>query len=117
MASYAPILLLFVLSAGVAGVLLTLATVIGPRSMNTRKTMPFECGNKPLGPQIKRVSVKFYVVALMFVAFDLETVFLYPWAVVFQDLGWRGFWMMFTFVAVLALGLVYVWKKGALDWD
>jgi NADH-quinone oxidoreductase subunit A len=116
-ANYGAILTLFLLSGLIAVVLFALATVLGPRSMNTRKAMPFECGNKPLGPQVKRVSVKFYVVALLFIAFDLETVFLYPWAVVFRELGWPGFWMAFTFVVILGFGLVYVWRKGALDWD
>ena len=115
--NYAPILALFLAAAGIAALLLTLATVLGPRSPNTRKAQPFECGNKPLGPTIRRISVKFYVVALLFIAFDLETVFLYPWAVVFQELGTRGFVLMLSFVFVLTLGLVYVWRKGALDWD
>jgi NADH-quinone oxidoreductase subunit A len=61
--------------------------------------------------------VKFYIVALLFVLFDMETVFLFPWAVIFRELGWAGFWAMVSFVFVLALGLVYVWKKGALDWE
>ncbi len=117
MANYAPILALFVIAAAIAGVLLTLATVIGPKAMNARKALPFECGNKPLGPANTRVAVKFYVVALLFIAFDIETVFLYPWAVVFRDLGMRGFVLMLSFVFVLGLGLVYVWKKGALEWD
>lgn len=115
--NYAPILVLFVASAAIAGLLFTLATLLGPKAMNTRKALPFECGNKPLGPTVKRMSVKFYVVALLFIAFDLETVFLYSWAVVFQELGMRGFVLMLSFVFVLTLGLVYVWKKGALEWD
>jgi len=115
--NYAPILILFIAAAGIAGILLTLATFLGPRSPNTRKAQPFECGNKPLGPTVRRISVKFYVVALLFIAFDLETVFLYPWAVVFQELGMRGFVLMMSFVFILTLGLVYVWRKGALDWD
>ena len=117
MVHYAPILVLLVLAGGIAGLLLMLATVLGPKAMNTRKALPFECGNRPLGPRIQRVSVKFYLVALLFVAFDLETVFLYPWAVCFRELGMRGFVMMLSFVSVLALGLVYVWKKGALEWE
>ena len=117
MANYVAILTLFLLSATIAAVMFTLATVLGPKQMNTRKALPFECGNKPLGPSMKRASVKFYVVALLFIAFDIEAVFLFPWAVVFRDLGWAGFWTAFTFVAILGLGLVYVWRKGALDWD
>lgn len=117
MVSYIPILGLFVVALGIAFTLFGLATVLGPKQMNTRKALPFECGNKPLGPAVKKMSVKFYVVALLFIAFDIETVFLYPWAVVFQELGMRGFVLMLSFVFVLGIGLVYVWKKGALDWD
>ncbi|MCC7386785.1 MAG: NADH-quinone oxidoreductase subunit A [Deltaproteobacteria bacterium] len=117
MANYGAILILFLAAAALSGVLFTLATVIGPKSQNTRKARPFECGNNPLGPTVRKLSVKFYLVALLFIVFDLETVFLYPWAVVYTDLGMRGFWMMFTFVGVLGLGLVYVWRKGALDWE
>ncbi len=65
----------------------------------------------------QRVSVKFYIVALLFILFDMETVFLFPWAVVYRDLGWVGFWSMISFVSILLMGLVYVWKKGALDWE
>ncbi|MFO0724932.1 MAG: NADH-quinone oxidoreductase subunit A [Myxococcota bacterium] len=117
MVSYVPILGLFVVSAVISLTLFGLATVIGPKRMNTRKALPFECGNKPLGPAVKKLSVKFYVVALLFIAFDIETVFLYPWGVVFQELGMRGFVLMVSFIFVLGIGLVYVWKKGALDWD
>jgi NADH-quinone oxidoreductase subunit A len=114
--SYGAILILFVIAAAIATLLWTLATVLGPKAMNPLKAEPFECGNPPLGETPRRVSVKFYVVALLFVAFDMETVFLYPWAVNFRELGWLGFNSMLTFVAILTLGLVYVWKKGALEW-
>ena len=117
MANYGTILFLFLIAAGISGTLFGLATVLGPRAMNTRKADPFECGNPPLGNVSTRISVKFYVVALIFIVFDIETVFLYPWAVVYRELGWMGFYTMLTFVGVLALGLVYVWKKGVLDWS
>lgn len=116
MANYGTIFVLFLVAGGIALLLWTLASVLGPRSPNPRKERPFECGNPPFGPVVKRVSVKFYVVALLFIAFDIETVFLYPWAVIFSELGWIGFWTMVTFVGILGFGLVYVWKKGALDW-
>ena len=113
--NYGAILMLFLIAAAIAGLLWTLATVIGPRAMNPRKAEPFECGN-PAGEMPRRVSVKFYVVALLFIAFDMEVVFLYPWAVNFRELGWTGFFSVVTFIAILSLGLVYVWRKGALDW-
>ena len=87
MGSYGAILILFFIAATIATLLWTLATVIGPRAMNPRKAMPFECGNPPLGETPRRVSVKFYVVALLFIVFDMEAVFLYPWAVNFRELG------------------------------
>ena len=77
----------------------------------------FECGNIARTQFKQRVSVKFYIVALLFIIFDMETVFLFPWAVIFRELGWVGFWSMVTFVSILSVGLLYVWKKGALDWE
>lgn len=116
MAGYGTILVLFVISGAIAGTMHFLTSALGPRAHNPVKAEPFECGNIPKN-LTKRVSVKFYIVALLFILFDMETVFLFPWAVIFRDLGWLGFWSMLTFVAILTLGLVYVWKKGALDWE
>ena len=116
MGDYASILLLAVIAAGIAGFLHFLASTLGPKARNPMKDQPFECGNIARRPFRQRISVKFYLVALLFVLFDMETVFLLPWSVVFRELGWLGFWSMTTFVGVLALGLAYVWKKGALDW-
>lgn len=116
MGGYGTILVLFVLAAGIAATLHVLTSMLGPRAPNAVKAEPFECGNIPQN-HATRVSVKFYVVALLFILFDMETVFLFPWAVIYRDLGWLGFWSMISFVSVLTLGLVYVWKKGALDWE
>ena len=116
MGGYGTILLLFILAGGIAGLLFTLTSILGPRARNPIKDLPFECGNLP-SKFHQRVSVKFYVVALLFIVFDMETVYLYPWAVIYKDLGWIGFWSMLSFVLVLILGLVYVWKRGALDWE
>ena len=120
MGGYGTILILFVIAAAIGGILHFLATVVGPKAPNPIKAQPFECGNLPAAsalPAKQRISVKFYIVALLFILFDMETVFLVPWAVIFRDLGWAGFWSVLSFVAILALGLVYVWKKGALDWE
>lgn len=117
MGSYGTILLLFLIASGIAGAFHFLASTLGPRAQNPVKAEPFECGNIIEAKVKPRVSVKFYIVALLFILFDMETVFLFPWAVVFKDLGWVGFFSMLTFVAVLVLGLVYVWRKGALDWE
>ena len=117
MESYGALLILIVLAAGIAGLLHFLGSTLGPKARNPTKDQPFECGHIPKRPFRQLVSVKFYIVALLFIVFDMETVFLFPWAVVFKEVGWFGFWSMVSFVTVLALGLVYVWKKGALDWD
>jgi NADH-quinone oxidoreductase subunit A len=116
---YGTILILFVIAATIGGILHFLATVIGPKAPNPIKSQPFECGNLPPAalPSKQRISVKFYIVALLFILFDMETVFLVPWAVIFRDLGWPGFWSVCSFVFMLGLGLVYVWKRGALDWE
>jgi NADH-quinone oxidoreductase subunit A len=116
-ANYGTLLILFIIAGGVAGTFHFLTSVLGPRSPNRIKDEPFECGNISENPLHQRVSVKFYLVALLFILFDMETVFLFPWAVSFKELGMVSFLSMLSFVAVLLLGLVYVWKKGALDWD
>ncbi len=117
MSGYWTILVVMMAAFAVAGTMFLLTSVLGPRSRNWRKDEPFECGNIAAKPFKQRVSVRFYMVALLFILFDMETVFLFPWAVSFRELGLTGFLSMVTFVSILALGLVYVWKKGALDWD
>jgi NADH-quinone oxidoreductase subunit A len=81
------------------------------------KLETFECGNEPTGPAWGRFSVKFYLTAILFIVFDVEIVFMYPWAVVFRQLGWTGFAAMAIFLGVAVIGLLYEWRKGALQWD
>jgi NADH-quinone oxidoreductase subunit A len=118
LAPYAPIAVVLGV-AGFLGLALTAAAAyLGPKHPSAVKDQPFECGSPPSpGDARQRFAVKFYVVALLFIVFDVETVFLYPWAMLFRSLGWAGFAEMAIFVAILALGLVYVWRKGALEWD
>ena len=119
---YLPVLILLLL-AGVMCVAITfLATVLGPRRITTIKEEPFECGNPSVSEGHVRHSVKFYLVALLFIVFDVESVFVYPWAALLNDLntqglGWFAYLEMMSFMATLALGLVYVWRKGALEWN
>lgn len=114
---YLPVLMLIVLALGI-GVLLTgLSILIGPKHESATKSMPFESGIATEGSQFKRYSVRFYMVALTFLIFDVEIIFFYPWAVKFRQLGFYGFWVMAIFFVVLVLGLVYDWKKGALEWE
>jgi NADH-quinone oxidoreductase subunit A len=114
---YFPLLILFALAAVVVLLLLFVAQKVGPKSSNPAKAEPFESGNPPRGDARIRFSVRFYLVAMLFLIFDLEVVFLYPWAIYFRQLGIYGLVQMGIFLIVLTIGYVYVWKKGALDWD
>ena len=116
-AEYYPILALFVIAGGLTAAFLLGAFLLGPYRPTAIKGEPFECGNPSAGTGRKRFSVRFYLVALLFLVFDVEVAFLFPWAAVFGELGWFGFVEMLIFLAVLALGLWYVWVKGALDWN
>ena len=122
-AQYFPILLFLVLCAGFAAVMLGLNAILGPKRPNTDKSLPpdkwlpFECGEDAVQTDNqRRVSVKFYLVAILFVLFDLEVVLLYPWAVKARDLGLFGFFELTLFMSSLLIGLVFAWKKGALEW-
>jgi NADH-quinone oxidoreductase subunit A len=114
---YVAILVSFALAALVAGVLLGAGAFLRPRRPSAVKAEAFECGNPSSGPAWGRFSVKFYLTAILFIVFDVEVVFMYPWAVSFRSLGMFGFIEMTLFVLVLTLGLVFVWRKGALEWD
>jgi NADH-quinone oxidoreductase subunit A len=115
--SWFPVLLVLVISLGLVGVILVATHLLGPRRMNPVKAEPFECGSPSTGLARDRFGVKFYVIALLFIVFDVEAVFVYPWAVLFKELAWPGFITMAVFVFTLVIGLVYVWKKGALEWE
>jgi NADH-quinone oxidoreductase subunit A len=120
--TYAPILMQTALAAGFAGVTLLLSVVFGKSAKrNKMKDSAYECGMLPLGEAQPRFSVKFYIVAMLFVLFDIEVVFLYPWALVFKDYlvayGRDIFWSMMGFVSILGVAFVYAWRKRALDWS
>jgi NADH-quinone oxidoreductase subunit A len=115
--AYLPLLLLFAVSVVTAVGMLVLTQILNPRRPTPQKEMPYESGMIPLGDTRARFSVKFYMVAISFIVFDLETIFLIPWAVQARALGWGPFVAMTMFVAVLAVGLLYEWKKGGLEWD
>jgi NADH-quinone oxidoreductase subunit A len=115
--SYFPLAVVIVLAVILGLTLLGLANLLGPRRPNEAKSSPFEFGSRPSGLARERFDVRFYVVALLFVVFDIVAVFMYPWAVSLGELGWPGFVTMAVFGLTLVLGLVYVWKKGALDWN
>ncbi|MGD2069807.1 MAG: NADH-quinone oxidoreductase subunit A [Gemmatimonadota bacterium] len=115
--AYLPLLILFAVSAAQGVGMVVASHVLNPRRPTPQKDMPYESGMIPLGDTRSRFSVKFYMVAISFIVFDLETIFLIPWAVEMRELGWGGFVAMSIFVMVLALGLLYEWKKGGLEWD
>ncbi|TVP74546.1 MAG: NADH-quinone oxidoreductase subunit A [Gemmatimonadales bacterium] len=115
--SYLPVLILLGLSAVNAVGMVVASQILNPRRATSEKDMPYESGMVPLGDTRARFSVKFYMVAISFIIFDLEAIFLIPWAVEMRTLGWEGFAVMSIFLAVLVVGLVYEWKKGGLDWE
>lgn len=119
--NYLPVLLQAVLAAGFAGATLLVSVLLGQSAVRNRtKDSAYECGMLPQGNAQPRFSVKFYIVAMLFVLFDIEVVFLYPWAVIFKDavlvLGAAIFWWMLAFVGILLVAFAYAWKKGALRW-
>jgi NADH-quinone oxidoreductase subunit A len=116
LAEYIGILLLLLIALVVAGVMLLVQQLLSPSRRFPEKQEPFECGESPIVSPHQRFSVKFYLVAMLFIVFDVEAVFFYPWGALFRDLGWFGLFEMATFVGVLAVGLAYVWMKGALEW-
>jgi NADH-quinone oxidoreductase subunit A len=118
MSPYIPLLLLFFVCTGFLLGMLFVSIFFGPRNRTKTKQLPFECGSVSVGSvRDQRFNVRFYLVAMLFILFDIEVIFLYPWALVLVELGWPGYMAMLSFMAVLGIGLVYVWKKGVLDWN
>ncbi|MBP1467286.1 NADH-quinone oxidoreductase subunit A [Candidatus Chloroploca sp. M-50] len=115
--SFLPILVLFLVAAFIAVFVITVSSLLGPRKSTPRKLAPYESGMEPIGAAIRRIPVKFYVVAMLFIVFDIEVIFFYPYALVFRELGVPGLMAMGFFFLVLVVGFVYEWKKGALKWD
>jgi NADH-quinone oxidoreductase subunit A len=114
---YLPILVLIVLATGLAGLVVLIGHLFGPRRPTHRKAMTYESGMRPIGPGTRRMPVRFYLVAVLFILFDVEIVFFLPWAVVFNKLGLFGLVEMLIFIIILLVGYVYAWKKGALEWE
>ena len=114
---YFPVLMIFLFAGIIVVSFLFAAQFLGPKRPNPIKAEPFESGNPPKGDARIRFSVKFYIVAMLFLIFDIEVVFLYPWAILFRRLGLFGLVEMGIFLSILTIGLIYVWKKGALEWE
>ncbi len=117
MSSLLAVLLTFVVMGGIVLLILGLSSWLGPKRSNPVKEVPFECGWEPIASPLQRQTIRFYLIAILFVLFDIEIIFLFPWAAVFRELGWPGFMSMLSFLGVLVLGLIYAWKRGALEWE
>lgn len=114
--AYAPLLIHFLVAMALAGAILLASSLVGRHRPNPAKQQPYECGISPTGDAREPFSVQFYLVAMVFILFDIEAIFLYPWAYVYRQLRWFGFVEMLIYIAILLVGYVYLWKKGALDW-
>lgn len=117
LAEYFPILLFLLVAAGVGVLPVLLGMLLGPRRPDAAKDAPYECGFEAFEDARMKFDVRYYLVAILFILFDLEIAFLFPWAVALDDIGAFGFWSMMVFLGVLTFGLVYEWKKGALEWE
>ncbi len=116
LAEYAGVLVILVVGLVIVSGMLGVHLLLGPRREFAEKQEPFECGEKQIVSPRQRYAVKFYLVAILFVVFDVEAIYFYPWGAVFQELGWFGFVAMVVFTIPLAVGLVYEWMKGGLEW-
>jgi NADH-quinone oxidoreductase subunit A len=114
---YGPLLLMFILAGGLASVLITLSAIVGRHKRSREKDQPYECGVQPSTDARQPFSVHFYMVALIFILFDIEAIFLYPWALVYRKLNMFGFVEMLLYILILLVGYIFLWKKGALNWD
>jgi NADH-quinone oxidoreductase subunit A len=114
---YLPILMFMIIGVIVGTVMMVLGFVLGPRRPGAEKLSPYECGFEAFEDARMKFDVRYYLVAILFILFDLEIAFLFPWAVVLRDVGMTGFVAMMIFLAVLVVGFIYEWKKGALEWE
>jgi NADH-quinone oxidoreductase subunit A len=116
MQSWLSILMLFGVAVGFGVFTVFISQLLGPRRPTPEKLAPYECGVPPVGDARERLSVQFYLVAMVFLLFDIEVAFLYPWAMALRDIGWAGYIQIVLFTLVLAAGYIYIWRKGILDW-
>jgi NADH-quinone oxidoreductase subunit A len=115
--SYVPLLIYVLIVLGLIGALVTLSFVLGPNKPYKAKLAPYESGIVPDSPAHKRLSVRFYLTAMLFIIFDVEAVFFYPWAVLLRQLKWFGLIEMLVFMGILLIALAHIWRKGGLDWE
>lgn len=115
--SYVPVLILVLIVLGLLGAVVTLSFLLGPSKPYRKKYLPYESGIIPETPAVRRLSVRFYLTAMLFIIFDVEAVFFYPWAVLLRQLKWYGIIEMGVFIGILLVALAHVWNKGGLDWE
>ena len=115
--NYLPVLIFLVVGTAVGGIMLALGWVLGPTRPDAEKLSAYECGFEAFEDSRMKFDVRYYLVAILFIIFDLEIAFLFPWAVVLEDIGWFGFAAMVVFLGILVIGFIYEWKKGALEWE
>jgi len=116
-ARYLPLLVHLVVVTGLAAGIVLLSWFVGQHKANRSKMSPYECGMEPIGDVRQRFSVKFYLVAMLFILFDVEAVFLYPWAILLRELKMFGFWEMMVYIGIFLVGFAYIWRKGVIDWN
>ena len=114
---YFPVLIFIIIAAGLACVMLTASYIAGNQSPDSEKLSSYECGFEPFEDARNRFDVRFYLVAILFIIFDLEIAFLFPWAIALGEVGLFGFWSMMLFLGILTIGFIYEWKKGVLEWE
>lgn len=115
--SYFPILVFMAIAIALASIMVLVPLLVAPKRPDSEKLSAYECGFEPFSDARGQFDVRFYLVAILFIIFDLEVAFLFPWAIVLKEIGMFGFWSMMIFLGVLTIGFIYEWKKGALDWE
>src|SRR5471032_1911653 len=117
LAAYFPVLLFLIVGTGLGVALVSIGKILGPNKPDTEKNAPYECGFEAFEDARMKFDVRYYLVAILFIIFDLETAFLFPWGVALRDIGWPGFLSMMVFLLEFLLGFAYIWRKGGLDWE
>ncbi len=115
--NYLPVLIFIIVGLAIGGIMVALGFILGPHRPNTEKLSPYECGFEAFEDSRMKFDVRYYLVAILFIIFDLEIAFLFPWAIVLESIGWFGYIAMSIFLGILVIGFIYEWKKGALEWE